>query len=116
MAGGGREGGIFAGRKTFALMKHVKQEFDRLSFKEMITLGLAVVCMTAAVTATFLGMLLPPKGEVHTSILTYFGLSCAFCSALLGISAHYSSELTKFKSQITDLLADREQPENTSIK
>lgn len=82
-------------------MKHVKEEFDKLTIKEMITYTLAVVCMAAAIVAIFLGIWIEPKGEVHASILTYFGISSAFCGSLLGISAHYSSELEKFKTQIT---------------
>ncbi|MDE5774680.1 MAG: hypothetical protein K2H86_09545 [Muribaculaceae bacterium] len=85
-------------------MRHLKQEFDKLTIKELIVLMLAVSCMAAAIVAIFLGMFLPPKGEVHSSVLTYFGISSAFCGSLLGISAHYSNELTKFKTQVTDTL------------
>lgn len=82
-------------------MKHLKQEFDTLTMKEIITYTLAVSCMIAAIVAIFLGLYLPPRGEVHPSLLTYFGISSAFCGSLMGISAHYSNELTKFKTEIT---------------
>lgn len=85
-------------------MRHLKQEFDRLTIKELITYALAIGCMTAATVAIFLGLYLPPRGEVHASLLTYFGISAAFCGSLLGISAHYSNELTKFKTTITEQL------------
>lgn len=81
-------------------MRHLKQEFDKLSFKDVIIYLLAIVCMAAAIIAIFLSLYIPPKGEVHASILTYFGISSAFCGSLLGISAHYSNELTKFKTEI----------------
>lgn len=87
-------------------MRHLKQEFDKLSMKELIVLLLAIGCMIAATVAIFLGMYLPPAGEVHPSVLTYFGISSAFCGSLLGISAHYSNELTKFKSTINDKLSN----------
>lgn len=82
-------------------MRHLKSEFDKLTMKELITYLLAITCMTAAIVAIFLGMYIPPQGEVHASVLTYFGISSAFCGSLLGISAHYSNELTKFKTEIT---------------
>lgn len=85
-------------------MRHLKAEFDKLTMKELITYLLAIGCMCAATVAIFLGMFIPPKGEVHASILTYFGISSAFCGSLLGISAHYSNELTKFKTSITEQL------------
>lgn len=83
-------------------MRHLKQEFDKLTIKELIIYSLAVSCMVTATTAIFIGMFLPPRGEVHASLLTYFGISSAFCGSLLGISAHYSSELSKFKAAITE--------------
>ena len=86
-------------------MRHLKSEFDKLTMKELITYMLAIGCMIAATVAIFVGMFLPPKGEVHASILTYFGISSAFCGSLLGISAHYSNELTKFKTSITEQLS-----------
>lgn len=81
-------------------MRHLKQEFDKLSIKEVITYALAIGCMVAAIVAIFLGMYIEPRGEVHPSVLTYFGISSAFCGSLLGISAHYNNELTKFKAEI----------------
>lgn len=81
-------------------MKHFKDEFDKLSIKEMIIYLIAVGCVAAAVVAIFLSLYIPPEGEVHSSVLTYFGISSAFVGSLLGISAHYSSELSKFKSEI----------------
>lgn len=89
-------------------MGHFRQELEKLTMKEVITYSLAIVCMTMAVVAIFLGMYIPPKGEVHSSILTYFGISSAFCGSLLGISAHYSNELTKFKGQVNDYLRGNE--------
>ena len=95
-------------------MRHIKQEFDKLSLKDMIVLMLAVGCQAAAIVAIFLGMFLPPEGEVHSSILTYFGISSAFCGSLLGISAKYSNELTKFKTQVSDTLAGMRSTETAS--
>lgn len=92
-------------------MRHVKQEFDRLTMKEMITYFLAIGCMAAAVVAIFLSMYLPPQGEVHSSVLTYFGISSGFCGALLGISAHYQNELVKFKTEVSNLLQTQKENE-----
>lgn len=101
---------IYHFHQILIAMRHIKQEFDKLTIKELITYTLAIGCMIAATVAIFLGLFIPPKGEVHASVLTYFGISSAFCGSLLGISAHYSNELTKFKTTIT------EQITNASIK
>jgi len=91
-------------------MKHLKQEFDRLTLKELVVLWLSVVCMICAIVAIFLGMYIEPAGEIHASVLTYFGISSAFCGSLLGISAHYSNELHKFKSEAMNFINNKSTP------
>ena len=81
-------------------MRHLKEEFDKLTLKEIIIFLLAIGCQVAAIVAIFIGMLIEPRGEIHASVLTYFGITCSFSGALLGISAHYSNELTKFKTSV----------------
>ncbi len=55
----------------------------------MIAFGMALTAVSAFAVA--------PLGEVHSSIITLFGLSISFAGALIGINAHYSNELTNFK-------------------
>lgn len=87
-------------------MKHLKQEFDKLTFKEVIIYGLAVVTMVAGITLLFVGLSIPPEGEIHGSVLTAFGSMCVFVASLLGISIHYANELDKFKANIKEQLED----------
>lgn len=83
-------------------MKHLKEEFDKLSFKEMLGYALAILTMMAGIVLLFLGMYIPPEGQIHSSVLSAFGMICVFSASLLGISIHYANELTKFKSSITE--------------
>lgn len=83
-------------------MKHLKEEFDKLSFKEMLGYALAILTMLAGIVLLFLGMYIPPEGQIHSSVLSAFGMICVFSASLLGISIHYANELTKFKSSITE--------------
>lgn len=85
-------------------MKHLKQEFDKLSFKEVIIYVLAVVTMTAGLTLLFIGLFIPPEGEIHGSVITAFGILCTFVASLLGISIHYANELDKFKANVQERL------------
>lgn len=86
-------------------MKHLKQEFDKLTFKEVIIYILAVITMLAGLTLLFMGLFIPPEGEIHQSVLTAFGLISIFVASLLGISIHYANELEKFKSNIEERLS-----------
>lgn len=85
-------------------MKHLKQEFDKLTFKEVIIYTLAVVTMLVGLTLLFIGLFIPPEGEIHGSVLTAFGSVCIFVASLLGISLHYANELDKFKNDVQERL------------
>ena len=87
-------------------MKHLKQEFDKLTFKEVIIYSLAVCTMMAGLTLLFTGMFIPPEGEIHGSVLTAFGSICIFVASLLGISIHYANELDKFKTNVQERLEE----------
>ena len=87
-------------------MKHLKQEFDKLTFKETIVYSLAVCTNAAAFVLLFMGLLIPPEGEIHESVLTAFGISLLFVGSLLGISMHYGNELTRLKNMITAFIGD----------
>lgn len=89
-------------------MKHLKQEFDKLTFKDVLIYSLAILTLGAAFVLLFLGMYIPPEGEIHDSILTAFGLILLFVGSLLGVSMHYANELTKFKDKAFDIMRKKE--------
>ena len=90
-------------------MKHLKQEFDKLTFKEVIIYVMAVGTMAAGLTMLFTGMFMPPEGEIHSSVLTAFGSICVFVASLLGISIHYANELDKFMATVNERLDELNQ-------
>ncbi|WP_289299668.1 hypothetical protein [Duncaniella muris] len=85
-------------------MRHLRQEFDKLTFKEVIIYTLAVVAMMAGLTLLFIGLYIQPEGEIHGSVLTAFGSICVFVASLLGISFHYANELDNLKANIQERL------------
>ncbi|MDE6479278.1 MAG: hypothetical protein K2L45_03335 [Muribaculaceae bacterium] len=85
-------------------MKHLKQEFDKLTFKEVALHTIGFLTLVAAFVLLFLGMFIPPEGEIHDSVLTAFGLSLLFVAAVYGISAYFVSSLKGFKAAVLDLL------------
>lgn len=87
-------------------MKHLKEEFDKLSIKEVIIYGLAVAAMGAAFTLLFMGMLIPPEGEIHDSVLTAFGIVCLFAASCLGVAAFSASALIRIKSALPAMIAE----------
>lgn len=90
-------------------MQHLKQEFDKLTFRELIVYAIAAIGQIAAIVLIFIGLFIEPKGEIHSSVLTYYGVECGFTSMLLGISNHYSAELASFKTKVQTILNQKEQ-------
>lgn len=88
-------------------MKHLKQEFDKLTFKETLVYSLAILSMAAGFTLLFLNMYLPPRGEIHESVLTAFGIILIFVGSLLGLEMKYAFELNKFKKNVIDIIASK---------
>lgn len=93
-------------------MKHLRQEFDKLTFKEVIIYVMAIITMAAGLSLLFIGLFIPPEGEIHQSVLTAFGLISIFVASLLGISIHYENQLEKFKSNVQERLDSLTQNNN----
>ncbi|MDE6026675.1 MAG: hypothetical protein K2G23_01205, partial [Muribaculaceae bacterium] len=64
-----------------------------------------VLTLAAAFTLLFMGMFIPPEGEIHDSVLTAFGISLLFVAAIYGISAYFVTSLKGFKAAVLDLLS-----------
>lgn len=55
--------------------------------RELVYFCLAAGCQVMAIAAIFIGIFLPPKGEVHSSIITYFSVTSGFTGSLLGLTS-----------------------------
>lgn len=97
-------------------MKHLKEEFDKLTIKDVLVYMLATMLIVSAIVAVFLSLYIPPEGEVHESILIYYAISSASAGSLLGISMHFSNQLENFKSQITSMINSGLAPSNNNNK
>lgn len=91
-------------------MKHLKQEFDKLTFKDTLAYGLAIAASITGFVLLFLGMYIPPEGQIHETVLTAFGIILVFSGSLLGISMHYDNETKKFKDSIAEYVAKTIKP------
>lgn len=62
-----------------------RKELNRLN----IQMALGGLLIVAGLTLIFLGLFIPPKGEIHNSILIAFGEMSTFAGALIGVDYHY---------------------------
>lgn len=77
--------GYPAGRCGKTLSKMERKELNRLN----IQLIVGVVLVVAGLALIFLGLFIPPKGEIHNSVLIAYGEISTFAGALIGVDYHY---------------------------
>ena len=94
-------------------MKHLKAEFDKLSFKDTLMYSITMITLFAGLVLLFMGMLIPPKGEIHDSVLTAFGFILLFVAAVFGITLHYGNQLNLFKNSVMQMVKDAVAENNT---
>ena len=82
--------------------------FKDLPTKDKISYVLCVASFICGTVLTFFGMLISPIGEIDGSVLTSLGIFLSFSGSLIGINAHYSTELNNFKSKVEYEINDRE--------
>ena len=87
-------------------MKHLKEEFDKLTFKETLMYCITIISLLAGFVLLFCGLFIAPKGEIHESVLTAFGIVLVFVGMLLGLDLKYSNMTASFKKVILDMLSE----------
>lgn len=76
------------------------EKFRELSFREKLSYILCCLSFFLGSILVYFAVCIEPKGEIHASVITTFGMFLAFCGSVLGISMHFQSELYKFKNEI----------------
>lgn len=90
----------------FRFYKKLMEKFIELPFREKLSYILCCLSFVLGSVLVFFAVCIEPRGEIHTSVITTFGMFLAFCGSVLGISMHFYSELYKFKSEINKRLND----------
>ena len=85
-------------------MKHLKSEFDKLSFREFLAFSIAVCLMLSAIVCIFLSMFIEPKGEIHESVLIYYSISAASASSFLGMAMYFNGKIDSYQSKISEFI------------
>ncbi len=80
------------------------KNWSELSYRDKVAYAVTIGAFVIGVALSITGMVLPPLGEVHPTVITLVGLFLSFAGALLGISHHFESELGKFKATVEQKL------------
>lgn len=60
---------------------------------------LGVVITIAGIALLFLGILTPPGGEIHPSLLVGFGEVATFAGVLMGVDYHYKYRIQELEEK-----------------
>lgn len=80
-------------------LNNIPQNWSELTFRDKVAYIVTCAAFTVGTALSIVGLVVPPVGEVHPSVITLVGLFLSFCGALLGISHHFENELEKFKNE-----------------
>ena len=66
-------------------------------FKEWAIFGSGLCVLIAGIVLSFIGIYMPPLGEIHASVLTLVGEFLTFSGSALGIGSYTTIQLQKIK-------------------
>lgn len=88
------------------------KNWSELSYRDKVAYSVTIGAFVIGVALSITGMVLPPVGEVHPTVITLVGLFLSFSGALLGISHHFENELGKFKATVEQKLNENRDKES----
>ena len=80
------------------------KNWSELSYRDKVAYSVTIGAFIIGVALSITGLIIPPTGEIHPSVITLVGLFLSFAGALLGISHHFENELGKFKASVEQKL------------
>lgn len=85
------------------------KSMDEVTPRDKVQFGIAIGLMIFGCVVLLIGLLTPPEGQIHNSVLVAFGEIATLAAGVLGIDAIYTNKLQKI---VADLKKDSEKSEN----
>ena len=82
---------------------------DEVTPRDKVQFGIAIGLMMFGCVVLLVGLLTPPEGQIHQSVLVAFGEIATLAAGVLGIDAIYTNKLQKI---VAELKKDNEKSEN----
>ena len=76
---------------------------DEVTPRDKVQFGIAIGLMVFGCVVLLIGLLSPPEGQIHQSVLIAFGEIATLAAGVLGIDAIYTNKLQKI---VADLKKD----------
>lgn len=85
------------------------KSMDEVTPRDKVQFGIAIGLMLFGCVVLLVGLLTPPEGQIHQSVLVAFGEIATLAAGVLGIDAIYTNKLQKI---VADLKKENEKSEN----
>ena len=73
---------------------------DSVTPRDKVQFGIAIGLMLFGCVVLLIGLLTPPEGQIHQSVLIAFGEIATLAAGVLGIDAIYTNKLQKIVAEL----------------
>lgn len=73
---------------------------DEVTPRDKVQFGITIGLMVFGCIVLLLGLLTPPEGQIHQSVLVAFGEIATLAAGVLGIDAIYTNKLQKIVAEL----------------
>ena len=71
----------------------------KLDIKTKFAIGTAVAAFVVGFGLVIAGFILPPRGEVHDSVLWILGQALIYAASVFGVGMYLNNEITKLRAE-----------------
>lgn len=76
------------------------KSMDEVTPRDKVQFGIAIGLMVFGCVVLMIGLLTPPEGQIHQSVLVAFGEIATLAAGVLGIDAIYTNKLQKIVAEL----------------
>lgn len=76
------------------------KNLDTVTPRDKVQFGIAIGLMIFGCVVLLIGLLTPPSGQIHQSVLVAFGEIATLSAGVLGIDAIYTNKLQRIVSDL----------------
>lgn len=85
---------------------------DEVTPRDKVQFGIAIGLMVFGCVVLLIGLLTPPEGQIHQSVLVAFGEIATLAAGVLGIDAIYTNKLQKIVAELKKENGKEQEPTN----
>lgn len=88
------------------------KSMDEVTPRDKVQFGIAIGLMVFGCVVLLVGLLTPPEGQIHQSVLVAFGEIATLAAGVLGIDAIYTNKLQKIVAELKKESAKEQETTN----